>query len=202
VLLVALPDGSQRILKLFCLQPKDQHDPGTNEYITYCSLIAQGVCRPPSDNAAKRIVPYCYGGVVLKDLRVQMKRHKLWKGPAKKMLRKGPLCGLLLEFLSDCTTVMDDSACLIKHPKLEDDIIAALRVIHGCGVLHRDPLPRNMMVESKGGMWWVDFGHSRATSHYDIDPGHFCCEVLRVELMLRNDVLPPVREGRTPVCGF
>jgi hypothetical protein len=65
VLLIALPDGSQRILKLFFAQPEDAHDPGTNEYFAYCCLIAQGVCRPPSHSAAKRIVPYCYGGVVL-----------------------------------------------------------------------------------------------------------------------------------------
>jgi hypothetical protein len=67
VLLIALPDGSQRILKLFFPQPEDAHDPGTNEYFAYCCLIAQGVCRPPSHSAAKRIVPYCYGGVVLND---------------------------------------------------------------------------------------------------------------------------------------
>jgi serine/threonine protein kinase len=131
-----------------------------------------------------------------------MKTHSLWKGPAKKMLRNGSLCGLLIEFLPDCTTIMDDPACLINHPKLEDDIIAALRVIHGAGVVHLDPLPRNMMVDSKGGMWWVDFGHSRTTSHYDIHPGHFAGEVMRVELMLRNDIIPAAREGRTPECEY
>ncbi|KAA8912086.1 hypothetical protein FN846DRAFT_997408 [Sphaerosporella brunnea] len=188
-----------RIVKLFFPQPDGEHDHATAEYLAYCSLIAQRVCLPPSDTGAKRIVPYCYSLVSRHNLRLQMKRHTLWKGPAKQMLREGPLCGLLMEFLPDCTTVMADPARLANQPELADDIVAALRTIHGAGVLHRDPLPRNMMLDPEGGVWWVDFGLAENTAYSAIH-GTFCdSEVRRVDWLLRNDVIPAVREGRMAV---
>ncbi|KAA8912161.1 hypothetical protein FN846DRAFT_933705 [Sphaerosporella brunnea] len=210
VLLVSLPDGSERILKLFFPRAPGQHDPATAEYLAYCALIAQGVCRPPpppcddvdvaaaAGATARRFVPFCYGLVSLRNLRLQMKRHSLWKSPVKKTLRVAPLCGLLLEFLPECTTVMADPARLANQPELVDDIVAALRSIHGAGVLHDDPLPRNMMLDADGGVWWVDFGSAETTPYSAIPPGHFAGEILRVQMLLTHDVIPAARNGTIP----
>jgi hypothetical protein len=202
VLLVSLPDGSERILKLFFPQPEGKHDPATAEYFAYCSLVAQGICRPPlSDTDAtaatpRRFIPYCYGLLALDNLRLQMKCHSRWKSPVKKMLKDKPLYGLLIEYIPGCTTVRDDPLRLANQPALAEDFIAALCTIHAAGVIHRDPLPRNMMLDSEDGIWWVDFGSAHTTAYSSIHPYYFDSEIGRVKMLLRTDVIPAAREGR------
>jgi eukaryotic-like serine/threonine-protein kinase len=56
---------------------------------------------------------------------------------------------------------LDDRAYLEKIFPLLDQLIAAVKALHGGGVLHRDIKPSNVLVDHKGGVWLSDFGLAR-----------------------------------------
>jgi hypothetical protein len=188
VLVVSMPDSSQRILKLFS---PDFIQVYRRELEAYCALT---ISVPPT-TPGKRIVPYCYGSLRLRSLR-QLKRSTGWKSPMRKA--KLPLRGLLLELIPNADSIMNDQARLVQKPHLADEVVDALRLVHSAGVLHEDTMPRNMMLDDKDGVWWIDFGSALSTAFFSIHPRAFIVEQQSVERLLKHDVIPSVREGRIP----
>jgi serine/threonine protein kinase len=191
VLVVSMPDFSQRILKLFS---PDYKDVFYAELTAYCALAHHGISVPPT-TAGKRVVPYCYGSLRLRSLE-QLDLSTPWDSPMG--MAKLPLCGLLLEFIPNATSIAADPARLAQKPHLVDDLLAALRLVHSAGVVHYDTMPRNMMLDDKDGVWWIDFGSASTTGFYCIHPRVFPAELNGVEQLLRDDVIPSELEGRTP----
>ncbi|KAA8897055.1 hypothetical protein FN846DRAFT_964420 [Sphaerosporella brunnea] len=194
VLVVSMPDATQRILKLFLPEPNAWIDPFSAEYSAYCSLVHHGVSLPPS-TSARRVVPYCYGAVNIQPLR-QMKRARVWKNPLKKV--KKPLFGLLLEFIPDAPSILNAPERLARRPELVADVLAALGMVHSAGVLHQDDMPRNILIDGNDGVWWIDFGCALTTAYNKIHPNWFQGERRRVKELLTNDVIPAELEGRVP----
>ncbi|KAA8906955.1 hypothetical protein FN846DRAFT_947752 [Sphaerosporella brunnea] len=201
VLLVSMPDSTQRILKVFVPDPPTYSDPFSNEYSAYCSLVHHGICLPPS-TSAKRVVPYCYGAIRLHPKR-HIKRVRFWNNHLKKL--KTPLYSLLLEFIPDAPSILHAPERLARRPELVADIVAALRMVHSAGVLHEDPLPRNILIDGNDGVWWLDFGSSISTRYSKIHENWFTVERRRVAEVLRDDVVPSTLAGRIPrwrIRGF
>ncbi|KAA8898474.1 hypothetical protein FN846DRAFT_209065 [Sphaerosporella brunnea] len=199
VLLVSLPDSSLRLLKIYAPAPDGQRDIFNAEYTAYTALLHHGVCLPPTA-PGKRFVPYCYGGLALRHLRRNLQRAAAWKSPLKKLLPRTPLLALVLEYIPNSTTVAADPAQLLRHPHLVDELLEGIDKVHAAGVMHEDPLPRNMVIQSgeTPAAWWVDFGSALTDSCWHIDPRYFEGELCRVKDDLLEDVIPSEREGRTP----
>jgi hypothetical protein len=198
VILVSLPDGTERILKVSAPGVKGREDPFINEYYAYTALVHHKVSRPPGSSPEPRVVPYCYGLVRLNDLDKQMRRASYWKSPIKNHLQNTHLDCLLLEYIPNAVTVAADPARLSQRPHLATAILDALRAIHAAGIYHRDPMPRNMLLDENDGVWWIDFGWSRNTALSVIHNGWFMFELCRVEYLLLDDVIPAVRNGTIP----
>ncbi|KAA8912586.1 hypothetical protein FN846DRAFT_916650 [Sphaerosporella brunnea] len=196
VLVVALADGSQRILKLFAHKEPEENDPFATEFHAYCALRHHGVCAPPTAARSRRVVPFCYGPLQLRSWR-QIKRVGGWKSAWRKT-QPVPAVGLLLEYIPNATTISAAPGRLSQRPELVDDALAALAQVHAAGVLHDDALPRNILVDDAGHVWWLDFGASCSTAFTRIDPFWFEAERWRVLKLLRDDVIPAYREGRLP----
>ncbi|KAA8904226.1 hypothetical protein FN846DRAFT_952966 [Sphaerosporella brunnea] len=184
VLLVSLPDSSQRILKLFPPPARGYRDLFAQECAAYAALLHHEV---PN-------VPHCYGVVSITCLRRQVQGDSTWHS---KFTQHRRLRGLLLDYILDATTVMAAPERLVHKPALVKDFVDALRRIHAAGVMHRDALPRNMMIDLHDRVWWVDFGSAACTASHEIDPRHFEAEGYAVWDLLGNDVIPAAREGRT-----
>jgi serine/threonine protein kinase len=198
VLLVALPDGSERILKVGAPTPKGRESPFVNEYVAYSALLHHKISRPPGESTEPRVVPYCYGFVALRDLREQMRCASDWKSPIKKHLSKRPLCALLLEYIPNSVSIAADPARLSNRPHLVTDILNALRIVHSAGVYHNDIMPRNVLLDENDGVWWIDFGWSRNTSMSQIHDAWYQRELRHVEVLLLEDVIPAERKGIVP----
>jgi hypothetical protein len=195
VLLISLPDGTQRILKVGAPGVKGRVGPFITEYDAYTALLHHKVSRPPGSSPEPRVVPYCYGLLRLNDLRKQMRRASYWKSPIKRHLQNTHLNCLLLEYIPKTVTVAAEPERLSQRPHLATALLDALRSIHAAGVYHRDPLPRNMLLDENDGVWWIDFGQSYNTAFSNIDDGWFIRELSRVEYLLLGDVIPAVRNG-------
>jgi hypothetical protein len=202
VILVSLPDGTERILKVGAPVAEGRLDSLVNEYYAYTALIHHKVSRPPGSSPEPRVVPYCYGLVRLNDLDKQMRRASYWKSPIKQHLQNRHLDCLLIEYIPNAVTVASDPARLSQRPHLATALLDALRAIHAAGVYHRDPMPRNMLVDENDGVWWIDFGWSCETAHLVIPKGEFMEELSRVEYLLLDDVIPAVRNGTIPEWEF
>jgi formylglycine-generating enzyme required for sulfatase activity len=57
--------------------------------------------------------------------------------------------------------LLDDKAYLDKVLPLLDQVVDAVTVLHGAGVLHRDLKPNNVLVDGRGNGWVSDFGLAR-----------------------------------------
>jgi serine/threonine protein kinase len=199
VLVVSLPDGTERILKVGAPEKKGYEDPFMKEYDAYTALLHHNVCRSPDSTSTEpRVVPYCYGLVLLQDLRKQMRRASYWKSPLKKHLRNRPLYSLLLEYIPNAVTFAAEPARLSQQPQLVTTIVDALRSVHSAGVYHNDPMPRNVLLDENGGVWWIDFGSSYNTALTLIEDGWFESELNLVECLLLDDVIPAERKGAIP----
>ncbi|KAA8906158.1 hypothetical protein FN846DRAFT_949112 [Sphaerosporella brunnea] len=207
VLLVKLADSTLRVLKVFAPQPPEFDDPFSAEYYAYSALRHHGVCTapppPPRISATRRVVPFCYGALSLRSWR-QIARVNAWKTAFRKT-HALPLRALLLEYIPNAPSIMASPDRLAQRPELVDSVLDALRQVHSAGVLHDDALPRNMLIDDAGGVWWIDFGRSMTTAYCEIDRWWFQAEGWRVKVLLRDDVIPACREGRTPkwwIRGF
>ncbi|KAA8914068.1 hypothetical protein FN846DRAFT_771494 [Sphaerosporella brunnea] len=186
VLLVALPDSTRRVLKLFPPpRPSCPRDPFLRESTAYASLQQHSVAN----------VPRCHGTIEITALRRQLRGSAAWHSAFKQHQR---LRGLLLDFIPDATTLMAAPERLLQRPALVDAVVAGLERIHQAGVLHQDTLPRNIMVDAHDRVWWIDFGCALSTAAGRIDPREFEAELEAMRDLLREDVVPAAREGRTP----
>jgi hypothetical protein len=134
VLLVTLRDGSRRLLKIFFDFPGAVHPPFTAEYEAYAALLHHRVSLPP-DAAEQRVVPFCYGSVILNDLKRQIKASNKWDSTLK-AVRNTTLYGLVLEYIPNSTNLAADPGRLVKNPGLLPQILQALDRVHEAGIMH------------------------------------------------------------------
>jgi serine/threonine protein kinase len=110
--------------------------------------------------------------------------------------------GLLIDFIVDAQTIMAAPERLVHKPSLVDDVLAVLDDIHRAGVLHRDPVPRNILLDKHDRVWWIDFGCAYSNPDCvfgDFEPRLFELEQWATRSLLLDDVVPSAREGRIPV---
>jgi serine/threonine protein kinase len=127
-----------------------------------------------------------------------MRRASYWKSPIKKHVSETPLCALLLEYIPNSVSIAAEPARLSNRPHLVTDILDRLRIIHSAGVLHNDPMPRNVLLDENDSVWWIDFGWSNVTTRSQIHDAWFQFELCRVECLLLEDVIPAERKGIVP----
>jgi hypothetical protein len=200
-MLIALPDRSKRVLKLFApLPPGAVRDAIKLEAAAYATLYRHGVTN----------VPRCHGAVEMTNLRRQIRGIDNWDnsefdrefnnsfyGSSKNRKEHIPLRGLLIDFIPDATTLMAAPERLLAKPSLVDDVLAVLDQIHKAGVLHRDYLPRNVLLDKDDRVWWIDFGCAYTTGYSKYFPPHLLdLEQEGVRRLLQDDVVPAAREGR------
>jgi len=128
--------------------------------------------RPPGD----RVVPYCYGCVRIADA-------SYIDGLPPKLLPDEPLNALLLEYIH--SSPLTEASI---SPEIVDKTVGALGRIHEAGVLHRDVMPRNVLITGEGEVVWVDFDCAKTKGEWLITGGHFRGERERVKWVLEDMV--------------
>jgi serine/threonine protein kinase len=110
------------------------------------------------------------------------------------------LRSLVLEYIPAAMTVA--AAPGLMTEALAEEAVAKLRVLHEVGILHRDPMPRNLLlVEGRPGrsVRWIDFDSAVTTVGWDVDERWFEIERGSVWSTLVDDVMVSEREGRMPL---
>jgi serine/threonine protein kinase len=152
-------------------------------------------------------VPYCFGvAKVQRDLRLltpsasdpdavkRLQGAGVFRGVAT------ALRSLVLEYIPEAVTVA--AAPGLMTVALAEEAVAKLRVLHEVGILHRDPMPRNLLlVEGRHGrsVRWIDFDSAITTMGWDVHEVWFEIEKGRVWSTLVDDVMVSEREGRMPL---
>ncbi|KAF8520746.1 hypothetical protein BU17DRAFT_65210 [Hysterangium stoloniferum] len=145
------------ILKLY----RDLTDGGTErdtmldgfilEFVAYSNITHFGLCD-------EGLVPHCYGwydfASELQDgAAILEKRHPymsfIWED-------KVPPRALLIEYLEDTAHLSPEN----YTPQIASDVLDTLQRIHSIGIIHRDPVMRNVLVHSDGKMFLIDFEHA------------------------------------------
>ncbi|EED22545.1 conserved hypothetical protein [Talaromyces stipitatus ATCC 10500] len=147
-------EGKTRVLKYHTTE-RSHADPSnreidafTCESTAYCRLKEKGLCQ-------QRVVPDFYG--VIKQI------DPISCQPFLKPFLKDKLLpnAILIEYIPDLHE--------IDLSTFSDHRIATLRTIlesiHGVGIYHGDPYPRNMMVQKYSErVLWIDFDHAQTFS--------------------------------------
>jgi serine/threonine protein kinase len=140
--------------------------------------------RAPADNTApdSRIVPYCYGFIAIDDISGAI------HGAPRRLLHAftaKSANAILLEYIPSATPLSTDNVT----PEICRAALQQLERIHAAGVLHGDPLPRNLLVLEDGRVRWIDFDCAKTSAFWELEDCHFAAERRRVERLLWEDLV-------------
>ncbi|KAI5776443.1 hypothetical protein EDC01DRAFT_782022 [Geopyxis carbonaria] len=98
-----------------------------------------------------------------------------------------PMNGIMIEYIPD-TRQLDDLEPSEITTELARRVIETLAGIHNAGVLHGDVAPRNVLVDAKGAVWWIDFDLAKTDLIYEMDP-EACTHELRMAEEMLDDLV-------------